>query len=133
MSHSTVRFFADDTLVSKQIASENDVELLQEYLENIINWSKCNNMMLHEHKFDLIVHKYQPKSNIYELPFVTELISYKVSSGEYKTPTDTLKDLCITVSSSLSWDPHINIVVSRARSVVAWALSALKPEMSQPC
>ena len=53
-------------------------------------------------------------------------MSYKVSSGEYITPTDTLKDLGITVSSSLSWSPHINIVVSRARSVAAWALSAFK-------
>ena len=36
VKHSTVRFFADDTRISKQISSENDVDLLQNNFETII-------------------------------------------------------------------------------------------------
>ena len=36
IEHSSVRFFADDTRISKQISSENDVYLLQEDLNNTI-------------------------------------------------------------------------------------------------
>jgi hypothetical protein len=47
VQHSNVSFFADDTRVSKQIASQHDVSLLQEDLNNIISWSRSNNMKLH--------------------------------------------------------------------------------------
>ena len=126
IKHSSVRFFADDTRISKQISSENDVNLLQEDLDNTIQWSKANNMMLHDDKFELIIHKHKPKSPVYELPFMSELMSYTVSTGESITPVQTLRDLGIIVSSSLSWRPHISAIVQRARSVAAWVFSAFK-------
>ena len=76
--HSSVRLIADDTGVSKQISCEHYVKLLKDDLYNIIDWSNSNSMMLHEDKFELIIHKHTLKSTIYELPFVSESMTYKV-------------------------------------------------------
>ena len=126
VQHSSVRLFADDTRVSKQISCEHDVKLLQDDLYNIIDWSKSNNMMLHEDKFELIIHKHRLNSTIYELPFVSESMTYKVTTGKSLTPVDELKDLGVIVSSDLSWRPHISSIVQRARSVAAWVFSVFK-------
>ena len=60
VENSKVSFFADDTRLSKHIASMNDMCQLQNDLENIIKWSKENNMQLHEDKFELTSHRITP-------------------------------------------------------------------------
>ena len=126
VKHSTVRFFADDTRISKQISSENDVELLQNDLNSVITWSRDNNMVLHEDKFNLIIHKHQPKSTIYELPFVSETMTYHISNGSSLSPVSSLKDLGIIVSADLSWSTHISTIVSRSRSILSWVFSVFR-------
>ena len=126
MEHSNVSFFADDTRVSKQIASQNDVSLLQEDLNNIINWSRSNNMKLHEDKFDLLVHRSRRNDTLNELPFMTEWMTYYVSNGNELHPVNNLRDLGVTVSSDLSWSLHIANAVSKARSKAFWILSVFK-------
>ena len=79
VTSSTVSFFADDTRVSKQISCYEDCMLLQDDLYNILDWSRRNNMKLHEQKFELLNHLHNSKSSIYELPFVVENLRYKVS------------------------------------------------------
>jgi hypothetical protein len=126
VKNSKVRFFADDTRVCKQISSEADTGELQADLDNIILWSKQNNMKLHEDKFELIIHKANPSFALYELPFTIEQMTYEISSGKHLYPIQTLKDLGVIVSDNLSWTPHINTIASRARSVAAWVLSVFK-------
>ena len=127
VSHSRVSFFADDTRVSKHISSEQDVKLLQEDLDSVILWSLHNNMKLHEDKFELMVHRHNPKNPLYELPFVTsEVMSYSVSSGDSLQPTRMLRDLGVTVSSDLSWTPHISAITCKARSVASWVFSVFR-------
>ena len=41
-------------------------------------------------------------------------------------PTQTVKDLGVTVSADLSWTPHVNRIAERAGKVAAWVLSAFK-------
>jgi hypothetical protein len=126
VKNSKVRFFADDTRVCKQISSEVDTGELQADLDNIILWSKQNNMKLHEDKFELIIHKANPSFALYELPFTIEQMTYEISSGKHLYPIQTLKDLGVIVSDNLSWTPHINTIASRARSVAAWVLGVFK-------
>ena len=126
VKHSSVRFFADDTRVSKHISSEADTAQLQEDLNNIIEWSTNNNMMLHEDKFDLMVHLHRPRFELYQLPFVCEQMTYTVSTGDILYPVQELKDLGVIVSSDLSWRKHINAIVSRAKAVAAWVFSVFK-------
>ena len=121
---STIRFFADDTRLSKQISSEADVQDLQNDLNKVIAWAKQNNMELHEDKFEVMVHLYRPSFTLYELPFTCELMAYTISTGDTIHPTNGLKDLGVIVSSDMSWSPHVNTITSRARTVAAWVLSA---------
>ena len=122
----TSAFFADDNRIMKEISCVNDTAMLQHDLNDVIHWSLQNNMLLHEDKFDLITHRANPLSTLYELPHISELLSYFTSSGITLYPTDTVEDLGVITSSDLSWSPHIGSIVSRARSVASWVLSVFK-------
>lgn len=126
VKHSKVRFFADDTRIMKEISCEDDTVYLQEDLNSILEWSLHNNMVLHEEKFDLIIHKAEPQSLLHELPHTIESFTYDTSSSNTLYPTEQLKDLGILISSDVSWSPHIGALVSRARSVSSWMLGVFK-------
>ena len=100
--------FADDTRVQRNISQASDCAILQKDLDNIITWSKHNNMELHEDKF--------------------ELLSY--NTYKYQTPNNSIikakslvRDLGVQLSSEYSWTPHINIMVDAARRITSWVLS----------
>ena len=125
--HSKVSFFADDTRISKHISSEQDVKLLQDDLDRVILWTLHNNMKLHEDKFEFMVHHYNAKNPLYELPFViSDCMSYSISNGDYLLPITTLRDLGVTVSSDLSWTPHISAITCKARATAAWVFSVFR-------
>ena len=71
-------------MFTKQISSEKDVLLLQEDLDYVIEWSKSNNMLLNEDKFELIILRNKPKSAMYELPFMSEFMSYNFSISKWR-------------------------------------------------
>ena len=127
VKHSIMQFFANDTRISKEIKSEADSVKLQEDLNSVIAWSLQNNMMLHEDKFELIVHK-AGKLEIEPLPFATflKVPSYTVPSGKRLYPVDSLKDLGVIVSPDLSWTPHVSTIAARARSVASWVLGVFR-------
>ena len=123
---SIIRFFADDTRIMKRIMSEMNVEELQEDLNAVSNWAAQNNMVLHEDKFELIVHRHSTRLDIYELPFTFESMIYQTSNGDPLYPVGQLRDLGITVSEDLSWSSHIYTIACRARGVASWALGAFR-------
>ena len=51
---------------------------------------------------------------------------YEVSNGNMLYPTQTVKDLGVTVSADLSWTPHVNRIAERAGKVASWVLSEFK-------
>ena len=121
--NSKVSFFADDTRLSKHIASMNDVCQLQNDLENIIKWSKENNMQLHEDKFELTSHRTTPDTSLLQLPFVEyETVSYSISSGDKIVPVQTVRDLGVTVAEDLSWSIHVSTSVKKVRNKSALGL-----------
>ena len=126
VTSSTVSFFADDTRVSKQISCYEDCMLLQDDLYKILDWSRRNNMKLHEQKFELLNHPHNSKSSIYELPFVVENLRYKVSIEEILYPVKNVRDLGVQVSNDLSWSRHIGSMVTKARSKLSWVFSVFK-------
>ena len=107
-----VRFSLMTPEFMKEISCVNDTAMLQQDLNDVINWSLQNNMLLHEDKFDLITHRANPLSTLYELPHISKLFSYFTSSGITLYLTDTAKDLGVITSSDLSWSPHIGSIVS---------------------
>ena len=89
-------------------------------------------MMLHEKKFELMTHHANRDIASEELPFHNELYTYNVSADVQLTPTRELRDLGITISSDLSWLPHINKIVAKAQSVAAWVLSVFRTRNRTP-
>ena len=126
VTSSTVSFFADDTRVSKQIDCYADCLMLQEDLFSILDWSRRNNMKLHEQKFELLNHLHNSSNSCSELPFHSETMLYKVSSDNVLYPVSDVRDLGVMVSSDLSWSKHIGSMVSKARSTLSWMLSVFK-------
>ena len=126
VSHSTIRFFADDTRILKHISCSQHVTELQQDLFSVIQWAKQNNMALHEDKFEYIVHRCTPRSSFYELPFIAGQFSYSVATGDTLYPVDEVKDLGVSVSSDLSWSQHVQMISSRAKAIASWALSAFQ-------
>ena len=103
MTGSVIRFFADDTCILKHIYTEQDIIVLHKDLDHVIAWAKRNNMVLHEDKFELLVHRGNLNESLYELPFVYQTQTYKVSGGNMLYPTDQVNDLGVIVSSDMSW------------------------------
>ena len=126
VTSSRVSFFADDTRVSKQISCLEDCQLLQDDLYRILDWSRRNNMKLHEQKFELLNHLHAKNSVLSELPFYTETLSYHVSSEIVLQPVEKVRDLGVMVSSDLAWSAHIGSMVSNARSKLSWVFSVFK-------
>ena len=83
--YSTCRFFADDTRLSKHITFSSDMSLLQDDLNNVIDWSTSNNMVLNENKFEFMSFSSNPTSTIKELPFANEVLLYTTPQG-FPTP-----------------------------------------------
>ena len=102
-------FFADDTRISKQISLQSHSHELQEDLETVMRWSKENNMALHDKKFELIIHRANPDLLIHELPFSTDLWTYKVSEVLELLLVNELRDLGVGISMT---GPGLHISVS---------------------
>ena len=124
--NSTVRFFADDTRISKHIACVEDHFALQDDLTSILRWAKRNNMQLHEQKFELLVHRACPVNSLESLPFTSDLYTYQVSKEVLLSSTKELRDLGVRISADLSWKSQISSVVSKGRSMAAWVLSVFR-------
>ena len=124
--NSNLCFFADDTRISNRIKSMESKALLEMDLQNVMKWSRENNMELNQKKFEL--QSYQACSNpfIQNLPFSPQLYSYEISSALTLEPKCQLTDLGVLVTNDLSWSPHIASLVSKARGVAAWVLSVFK-------
>ena len=80
---STVRFFSDDNRISRQIDCCTDHDRLQQDLSNVLLWSKENSMLLHEEKFELLIHKANTCAEVFELPYASVYQSYEVSDNRY--------------------------------------------------
>ena len=115
VSSSRVSFFADDTGVTKLVGCPEDCLALQADLDSILEWSRQNNMKLHEKNFELLNHLHNKKSHSSDLPFFIETLLYKVSSEDILYPVDIVRDLGVMVSSDLSWSTHIGSMVNKAR------------------
>ena len=123
LSASTSGSFADDTRLSKTISCCEDKNILQEDLYKVIDWSKKNNMQLHESKFELLTYR-TPKSFFLQfLPFTSELQQYITSSGQDICPSQHVKDLGVILSSDLKWSIHVKEAVASANKMANWVLS----------
>ena len=126
ITNSFISSFADDTRVKKAISTSSNVKDLQEDLNNVIQWSTDNNMLLHMDKFEYINHSTGEAKLLKLLPFTNEYYEYSTQDGTILSPTETVRDLGVLISSDLSWSPHIDIITDSARQMSAWVLSVFQ-------
>ncbi|XP_063676111.1 uncharacterized protein LOC134812558 [Bolinopsis microptera] len=126
ISYSNGFSFADDTKLIGAIRGMSSVELLQDDLNIVIEWSRVNNMELHEQKFEVVNYPLNGSKALRELPFYPETVEYTTPKGHAISPQETVRDLGVYVSSSRSWGPHIEKTVQGARKMAAWTLSAFR-------
>ena len=126
ITESFISCFADDTRIKKSIAFTSDVDDLQRDLNYVIQWSTENNMVLHQDKFEYINHSTGEAKLLQNLPFTSEYYQYTTPNGSTITPTELVKDLGVTISSDLSWGPHIDNITDSARKMCSWILSVFE-------
>ena len=126
INHSTVRSFADDTRILKEIKSTGDIDLLQSDVDASILWSKRNNMLLHTDKFEYLCHSSGMSKLLEQLPFTTQYYQYRIGDESQLSPTHIVKDLGVNIAADLSWSPHISIMCDDARKKISWVLSVFR-------
>ena len=123
--HSVISHFADDSRIKKAIKLTSDVAHLQSDLSAVEEWSKSNNMALHEKKFEYLSHSTKHKL-LDELPFKNEYYTYTTSSGIEIQPKNLVRDLGIHIAPNLSWTPHINSIAESGKKMASWCLSVFR-------
>ena len=131
IKQSKVSSFADDTKISRTIKYEVDMQHLQEDLNRVIKWSIENNMDLHEDKFEVISYRINSSSLLRELPLSSSLNTYETSEGKGISPSQTVKDLGVYLTSDCKWETHDKIISNNAKTMASWVLGTFK-DRSKP-
>ena len=120
ISSSKILTFADDTKIIHPINSISDYNSLQADLNTIITWSKTNNLMLNQDKFELISHNSKIKSKskeiLNELPFSSNYESYNVGDDLILSST-VVRDLGLFINSNLNWEDHIDKLCCKGKQL----------------
>ena len=112
LKHSTLRLFADHSIIYKQIHSINDARELQEDLEAAARSEQDWLMCFHLDKCNVLIatQKQKPVQFIYKL------------HGHSLKITVSIQYLGITLQSNLKWDKHItcNTITSKANQTLGF-------------
>ena len=119
----TAGSFADDTRLSKQISSCDDVLILQEDLNAVVKWATENNMVLHDSKFEYLAYRTASSKLLEELPYTAQWVHYSTPSGQDLTPASSVKDLGVHLSPDMKWSLQFTIAAQNANKMANWVLS----------
>lgn len=101
---SSIRLFADDCVVYRIVDGDRDKAILQDDLDQIVEWCGSNSMELNHSKSNLV--RFGCRSLI-----STE--NYFVN-GNIINESKFYKYLGIHIQANLKWDTHINFIVNKA-------------------
>ena len=121
VKHSSVKLFADDSKLCKEVKCLADQLLLQEDLTSVLKWADTNNMQLNEDKFQVIQHGKlaQLKSSDSHQPYTT-------TTGVPLPPSSSVTDLGVIIDEDLDWASHIQDKVTKASQFSGWILRTFK-------
>ena len=116
ITNSTVRLFADDTLLYLTIHSTCDCIKLQEDLNNLERWESDWQMSFHPKKCEAIhiTTKKKPILHKYTL------------HGHTLSSVPQIKYLGVHISNDLKWNSHINSISSKANQTLGFLKRNLK-------
>ena len=116
VSNSTVRLFADDTLLYLTIHNSSDCIKLQEDLNNLERWESDWQMSFHPDK-SKVIHITTKKKHI---------IHKYTLHGHTLSSVPQIKYLGVNISQDLKWNSHINSVSSKANQTLGFLKRNLK-------
>ena len=109
-NNSTVKLFADDTIIYHPINNQQDYIALQEDLDSLQRWE--SDWLMHFHPQKCQTMHITNKRNIIQS-------TYTIHNHKLQT-TDTAKYLGIHIHSTLNWNTHINKTAQRANTTSAF-------------
>jgi hypothetical protein len=107
---SSIRLFADDTVVYREINSPDDHRVLQDDMNCIVNWCKSNQMSLNAQKCNIMSVTRLHHPSLFDY-IMNDIALARVNVYKY---------LGIHITSDLSWDTHINYVCSQANRALGF-------------
>ena len=107
---SKIKLYADDTSLYRNINSEEDITILQQYLNSLSQWAKKWQMNFNPSKCKCL--RISNKSNLLNLTYHIDCTNIK--QVEYA------KYLRVTIDQKLNWHEHINNVVKKGNSVLGF-------------
>ncbi|CAB4039104.1 Hypothetical predicted protein [Paramuricea clavata] len=108
IGHPLHPLYADDTKLYRSIVSVADCEGQQQALTNLDTWNSVNNLKFNASKCKVLTVT-RKRSPI--------LHTYQLGSKELLRVGQE-KDLGITLTSNLSWDTHINVIVAKSNKLL---------------
>ena len=104
--NSTVRLFADDTVIYREISAEEDHHTLQADLDTLVQWEREFSMEFHPKKCNIlrVSRSRCPSTYNYTL------------HGTTLKELEEVKYLGITITKDLSWEKHIHNITCKANS-----------------
>ena len=105
---SSIRLFADDTIIYRPIRDENDHLELQKDLTRLEKWSRDWQMEFHPSKCNIMTIS-RSRSPL--------LANYKLY-GQILDRVNQMKYLGVTVASDLRWNRHVNSIVAGANTTL---------------
>lgn len=116
IKHSTLRLFADDSIIYREIKNQNDSILLQADLEAAGKWEQ-----------DWLMHFHPDKCNVLSMTQKKNRIHYSYKlHGHVLESVDSSKYLGVTLQNNLKWDKHINTITSKANQTLGFLRRNLK-------
>ena len=115
--------YADDIFIFRPVNSPSDMSILQSDLNNISSWLTSNLLQLNSSKSKYIFFSHKSPSHFDSFPPLS--IS--------QSPIDRVSSFCylgVTLSSSLSWSPHISSVCSKSRKILGILFRHFHPHSS---
>ena len=108
---STIRLFADDWLVYREIKSTADCDALQEALNKLVTWSHTWGMEFNVAKCNILTVTNKAKHQV----------KYRYGmEGEVVKSASSTPYLGITVNSKLTWNNHIDGITSSANRLLGF-------------
>ena len=116
VQHSTLRLFADDSIIYKQIKNKEDVIKLQQDLDAAGKWEQ-----------DWLMHFHPDKCTVVSVTQKRKTISHTYQlHGHTLEKADSANYLDITIQNNLKWDKHINTITAKPNQSLGFIKRNLK-------
>ena len=120
LQHSTLRLFADDSIIYKEIKTINNAQNFQLHLDAACRWEK-----------DWLMHFHPDKCNLISVTQKRKPIHFTYKLHDHSVPkVEHSKYLGITLQINLKWNKHINAINNKANQYLGFLKGNLKTKYS---